>query len=75
MPVPDVSIHINTPGITAEMLFSPVPEDQSALVASLQTQVSDLTNQLASVGAERDALVAKLATVKGDLDKAETDIG
>lgn len=59
--------------ITVTVIAGPPPVDQTALVASLTAQVAALTEALATRTGERDALTAKLAAVKGDIDKAETD--
>jgi capsule polysaccharide export protein KpsE/RkpR len=56
----DITVY-NDSGLTIDIVSGPPPEDQTGLVAQLQ--------------ADKVALTAKLATVKADIDKAETDIG
>jgi hypothetical protein len=59
--------------ITVTVIDGPPPVDQTAEVAALTEQVATLTSTLAIRTAERDALTTKLALVKADVDKAETD--
>lgn len=64
--MPNLTIY-KDPSITINVIDGVPPTDQSALVASLQSQVTVLTATLATRTAERDAALAKIAAAQADL--------
>lgn len=59
----DVTIY-KPASVTVAVIDGDPPTDQSAEIAALQAQVADLTNQLAAMTAERDALHNKVVAAQ-----------
>lgn len=53
--------------LTVSVIDGVPPVDQTALVASLQSQVNSLTTSLATMTSARDALAAKIAAAQAAL--------
>ncbi len=62
----DVTIY-KPAGVTVNVIDGDPPVDQSAEVAALQAQVTDLTTQVATVTGERDAANVKIANAQAAL--------